>query len=164
MQLVFVALGCRAALKVADVRALVGDDQGALELAGVLLVDAEVGRQLHRAAHARRNVDERTIRKHRAVQCREEIVGDRHNRSEIFFDEFRMRMHRLRNRAENHARLQQLVLERRDDRHRVEHRIDRHARPLDAREDFLLAQGNAELLIGAQQFGIDVLQRLRPRR
>src|ERR1700716_2899863 len=59
MQLVFVALRRGAAFEVADVGALVGDDQRALELPGVALIDAEVGRQFHRAAHARRHVDER---------------------------------------------------------------------------------------------------------
>ena len=54
VQLVLVAHRRRAAFEVAHVRALVGDDQRPLELAGVLRVDAEVGRQLHRAAHALR--------------------------------------------------------------------------------------------------------------
>ena len=52
VQLVLVAHRRGAAFEVADVRAFVGDDQRALELPGVLGVDAEVGRQLHRAAHA----------------------------------------------------------------------------------------------------------------
>src|SRR5437764_22284 len=42
VQLVLVAHGRRAALEIAHIGALVGDDERALELAGVLLVDAEV--------------------------------------------------------------------------------------------------------------------------
>src|SRR3546814_6754729 len=45
VQLVLVALGGRAALQVAHVRALLRDDEGALELARLGGVDAEVGRQ-----------------------------------------------------------------------------------------------------------------------
>src|SRR6516165_2186158 len=58
----------RAAFEIAHIGALVGDDEGALELAAVALVDAEIGRQLHRAAHARRHIDERAVGKHRRVQ------------------------------------------------------------------------------------------------
>ena len=75
MQLVLVAHRRRAAFEIADVGALVGDDQRALELAGVLLVDAEVGRELHRAAHARRHVDERAVGEHRRIERREEVVA-----------------------------------------------------------------------------------------
>src|SRR5690606_16823321 len=42
VQLVFVTLRRGAAFQVADVAAFLGNDQGALELAGVALVDAEV--------------------------------------------------------------------------------------------------------------------------
>ena len=52
MQLILVAHRGGAAFEIADIGALVGDDQRALELAGVRCVDAEIGRQLHRAAHA----------------------------------------------------------------------------------------------------------------
>ena len=75
MQLVLVALRRRAAFEIADIGALVGDDQRALELAGVLLVDAEIGRQFHRAAHARRDVDERAVGEDGRVQRRVEIVA-----------------------------------------------------------------------------------------
>ena len=43
VQLVLVAHRRGAAFEVGDVAALVGDDQGALELAGVLGIDAEIG-------------------------------------------------------------------------------------------------------------------------
>src|ERR1700694_4004234 len=54
VQLVFIALRRGAALEIADITALVGDDQRALELSGVAFIDAEIGRQLHWAANARR--------------------------------------------------------------------------------------------------------------
>src|SRR6266436_3018920 len=103
---------CGAAFEVADVSALVGDDQRALELSGVALVDAEIGRQLHRAANAGRHVDERTVGEYRRVQGREEIVRCRHHGAEIFFDEIGMLADRLRDRHADHAGLLQLLLER----------------------------------------------------
>ena len=51
VQLVLVAHRRRAAFQVAHRRAFLGHDQRALELAGVGRVDAEIGGQLHRAAH-----------------------------------------------------------------------------------------------------------------
>ncbi len=140
VKLVLVALGRRAAFEIADVGALVGDDQRALELAGVLLVDAEIGRQLHRAAHARRHVDERAVGEHRRIQRRVEIVGRRHDRAEILAHQLAVLAHRLGERAEDHPRLGELGLEGGGDRDRVEHRVDRDLRPLDAGEDFLFDQ------------------------
>src|SRR5690606_18225738 len=68
MQLVFVAHRRGAALEVADMAALVGNDQGAFELAGLGFVDAEVGRQFHRAAHTFGDVDEGSIAVDGAVE------------------------------------------------------------------------------------------------
>ena len=61
VQLILVAHRRRAAFEIAHVSAFVGDDQRALELARFRRVDAEVSRQLHRAAHALGHVDERSI-------------------------------------------------------------------------------------------------------
>ena len=83
VQLVLVALGRRAALEIGDVGALVRDDQRALELPRLLLVDAEIGRKLHRAAHARRDVDEGAVREDGAVERREIIVRRRHDGADI---------------------------------------------------------------------------------
>ena len=126
VKLVFVAHRRGAALEIAHVRALVGDDEGALELAGLLLVDAEIGRQLHRAADARRHIDEAAVGIHRGIERGVEIVGDRHDRAEIFAHKLRMGLHRLRHRAEDHAGLGQLFLEGGHDGDGVEHGIDRH--------------------------------------
>ena len=64
----------RAALDVVHLGALVGDDQGALELAHVLRVDPEVGLQGHLDLDAGRHVDERPARPHRRVEGGELVV------------------------------------------------------------------------------------------
>ena len=72
---------------------------------------------------------------------------------------------RLRDRHEDHAGLFQLVLEGGGDRNGIEHGIDRDAalafRAHDAGQHFLLAQRNAELLVGAQNFRIDLVERVQ---
>ena len=167
MQLVLVAHRRGAAFEIAHVRALVGDDQRALELAGILLVDAEIGRQFHRAAHARRHVDERAVGEHRRIQRRKEVIGHRHDRADIFLHQIGMLAQRLRDRHEDHAGLFQLFLERGRDRDGIEHGVDRDAplafRAHDAGQHFLLAQRNAELLVGAQDFRIDFVERIQRR-
>ena len=80
----------RAALDVVHRRAFVGDDQRALELAGVLRVDAEVRLERHVDVHARRHVDERATRPHRRVQRRELVVAGRDHRAEVLLDELRV--------------------------------------------------------------------------
>ena len=70
---------------------------------------------------------------------------------------------RLGDRHEDHAGLLQLLLEGGRDRDRIEHGIDRDA-PLafgahHAGQHFLLAQGNAELFVGFQDFRIDLVER-----
>src|SRR3546814_138321 len=74
VELVLVAHRRGAAFEIADIRALVGDDQRAFELAGILGVDAEIGGKLHRATHALGHVDEGAVGKDRAVERREIIV------------------------------------------------------------------------------------------
>ena len=176
MQLVLVAHRRRAAFEIAHIGAPVGDDQRALELAGVALVDAEIGRQLHRAAHARRHVDERAVGEHRRIERGEEIVADRHHRAEILLHQIGVLLQRLRDRHEEHAGLGELGLEGGRDRNRIEHGIDSDAaiaaaalalavlarRPLHAEQHLLLAQRDAELLVGAQDLRIDLVERLRP--
>src|SRR5215469_5572289 len=79
VQLVLIAHGRGAAFEIADISAFVSDDQRALELAGVLGVDPEVGGELHGAAHALGHVDEQPIAEDSRVQCRKEIVGVRNH-------------------------------------------------------------------------------------
>ena len=132
VQLVLVALRRRAAFEVGDIGALFGDDQRALELARVLLVDAEIGRQLHRAAHALGHEYEGAVGEYRRVQRRIEIVGRRDHRAEIFLHQLGMLADGFRDRAEDDAGLGQFLLEGGDDRDRIEHGVDRDA----ARSDF----------------------------
>src|SRR5262245_28034231 len=180
VELVLVAHGRGAALEIAHIGAFVGDDERALELAGVALVDAEIGRQLHRAAHAGRYVDEGAVGEHRRVERGEEIVGDRYHGAEILLDQIGVLLQRLGDRAEDHAGLGELRLEGGGDRHRVEDRIDRHAAVaaaaaavlalvltpalglLDAEQRLALAQRDAELLVGLEDLRIDLVERLRP--
>ena len=157
VQLVGVAHGRGAAFQVADVGAFVGDDQRALELAGVLGVDAEIGGQLHGAAHALRDVAEGAVGEDRRVQRGEEIVGGRHHRAEIFLDQIGMFLDGFGEGAEDDAHLAQLCLEGGGHRDAVEHGIHRHAG-----EQFPLLQRDAQLFIGAEQFRIDVVQALGP--
>ncbi len=156
VQLVLVAHRRGAAFEVAHVAALVGDDQRALELAGLGRVDPEVRRQLHRAAHALRDVDERAVGEHRRVQRGEVVVRVGHDGAEVALDELRVLEHRLRERAEDHAGLRELVLERRGDRDAVEHRVDR-----DAGEAGALVQRHAELLVGREQLRVHFVEALR---
>ena len=161
MKLVLIAHRRGAAFQIRDVGTLVGDDQRALELAGILLVDAEVGRQLHRAAHALRHVDERSVGEHRRVQRGIVVVGLRHDRAQVLLHQLRMLAQRLGNRTEDDAGLGQLLLEGRDHRHAVEYGIDGDPRALHAGQQFLLFQRNAETLIGAQQLRIHLIEALR---
>ena len=95
MQLVLVAHGGGAAFKIAHVRALVGDDERALELPRIAFVDAEIGRQFHRAAHARRDVDERSVREHGAVEGGEIIVRHRHHSADVLAHQLGMLLQSL---------------------------------------------------------------------
>ena len=83
VQLVLVAHRRGAALEVAHVRALLGDDEGPFELAGVGGIDAEVGGQLHRAVHALGDVAERAVGEHRGVERGEEVVPVGNDRAEV---------------------------------------------------------------------------------
>ncbi len=80
----------RAALDVVNVGALVGDDQGPLELAHVLGVDAEVGLQRDLDVHARRHVDERSARPDGRVERGELVVTGRDDGAEVLLEELRV--------------------------------------------------------------------------
>ena len=96
VQLVFIAHGRGAALEVTHVRTRRRDDQRALELTGVLGVDAEVGGQLHGAAYAGRYVHKRAVGEDRGVERGEEVVALRHDTTEILLDERRVILHGFR--------------------------------------------------------------------
>ncbi len=128
MQLVLVAHRRRTAFEIRHISRLVGDDQGPLELARILRIHPEIGRQFHRTPHTLGHVNKRPVRKHGAVQRGEEIIRLRHHGAEIFLHEFWIFMHGFRDRHENHAGLLQLLAECRCNRNGVEHGIDGHAR------------------------------------
>ena len=153
MELVFITHRRRAALQVAHVAAFVGDDEGAFELAGIRRVDAEIGRQLHRAADAFGHVAERAIAEDGGIQRREEVVGVRHHRTQVFLHQVWMFLHRLGEGAENDALFGQVLLERRGDRHAVHDRIDGYAS-----QALLFVERDAELLECLQQLGVDFVQ------
>ena len=136
--------------------AFVGNDQRALKLAGIGCVDAEVRRKLHRAAHALRHVDERSVREHCRIQCGEVVVRIGDDAAEVLLDQFRVVLHGVRERAEDHARPGQLVLERRRDRDAVEYGVDG-----DTGKTRPLVQWHAELLVRREQLGIDFVEALR---
>ena len=56
-----------------------GNNQGALELPGIGGVNAEIGRQFHRAAHPFGNENKGTVGKHGGIQCGEKIVASGHD-------------------------------------------------------------------------------------
>ena len=85
VQLIFVAHRCRAALKVTDVAAFVGDDERPFELTRVCGVNSEVGGKLHRTANAFRHINKRSVAEHGGIQRRKKIVAIRNDRAEIFF-------------------------------------------------------------------------------
>ena len=176
MQLALLARRRGAAFEIGHIGALVGDDQGALELPGVLGVHAEIGRELHRAAHARRHVDEGPVGEHRRIEGRIIIVALRHDGEEVLLHQFRVLAQRFRDRAEDHAGLGEFRLEGGDHGDRVEHGVHRHlaggiltallveiallALLPDAREDLLFLQRNAELGIGLEQLGVHLVEAL----
>ena len=157
MKLVLVALRRGAAFEIAYIRAFFRNDERAFELARLLLVDTEIGRQLHRAAHALGDVDERPVGEDGGVERRKEIVRHRNDAAEIFLHQIRIVADGLRNRAEDDARLFQLFLEGGDDRHAVENGIHR-----DARQHLLLLERNAELLIGFEKLGVHLVEAFGP--
>src|ERR1044071_6492954 len=157
VQLVLVELRRGAAFEIGDVCALLRDDERALELAGLLVVDAEVGRKLHRAADALRHEDEGAVREDRAVQSREVVVADGYDRAEVLLDEFGVIPNRIGEGAEDDAVLLELLLVGRRDRDRVEDGV--HG---DVRELLLLVQRDAELLERAEKLRVNLIQtRLR---
>ena len=130
VQLVAIAYRRRAAFNVAYIAAFVGDQNGALELAGFFRVDAEIGRQLHRAAYAFRNIDKGPVGGHRRVECGKEVVVARHHGAEVFLHQFRVIVDRLAERTEDNPLLRQLFAIGGSDGNRVKNGIDRHFPPL----------------------------------
>ena len=160
MQLVFIAHRRGASLEIGYVAAFFSNDQRTLKLAGVFGVDAEIGRQFHRAAHAFGNVNKGAVGKDRAVEGGKIIVMHRHDFAQPSFDELGIFLDRLGDGAENHSRLLQLLAECGGHANAVKHRIHRHfARAFDPGQHFLFGQRNAELVINAFDLGIELVER-----
>ena len=88
----------------------------------------------------------------------------RHHGPEILAHQIGIFADGLRDRHEDHAGFRQLFLEGRGDRDGIEHRVDRDAAPrLDACQHLLLAQRDAELLVGLENLRVDLVQGLRRR-
>jgi hypothetical protein len=155
VQLVLVTLRCGAAFEVADRAAFLGNDERALELPGVACVDAEVRGQLHRAFHPLGDIDKGAIREHRRVQRSVKVVAHRHHAAQVALDEFRVVLHRVRERAEDHTHLGELLAEGGAHGHRIEHRIHRHPGQACA-----FVQGHAQLFVGFEQLGVHLVQAL----
>jgi hypothetical protein len=85
------------------------------------------------------------------------VVGIGHHGAQVLAHQLRVFLDRLGHGAEDHPHVMKLLLEGGGHRDAVEHRVDRHAG-----EPLLLHQGNAELLVGAQQLRVDLVQALRP--
>mmetsp|Transcript_55570 Transcript_55570/g.146297 ORF Transcript_55570/g.146297 Transcript_55570/m.146297 type:complete len:225 (-) Transcript_55570:529-1203(-) len=153
MQLLRVEHGRRAALEVGDVAALVGDEERPLELAGVLVVDAEVRRDLHGALRPLGDVAEGAVAEDCAVQARKVVVRRGHDAAKVLLDELRVLLDGLVDGAEDDAGLQELLLEGRADALAVEDGV--HG---DVGEALLLSERDAQLFERCQNLRIDLVQ------
>ena len=154
MQLVGVTLGRGAPFQVTHVRTFISNDERALKLSRFRRINAEVRTQVHWAAHALRDVAERTVGKDRAVQRGKEIVAVGHHRAEVPLHQLRMLAHRLAEGHEQNAMLRELFLIRGTNGHGINDGINGHAV-----HALLLTQRNAQLVVHLQQLGIDLVER-----
>ena len=92
-----------AALHVGQLRAFIADDEGALELAEILGVDAEVSLQRMLHFHARWHVNKRSAAENGGVQRAEFVVADRDDFAEPFPENLRMILQSFGRSDENHA-------------------------------------------------------------
>ena len=95
VKLVFIAHGRSAALQIGDMAASLGNNQGPLKLASVFGIDAEIGRQFHRATNAFGDVDKSAVRKDCRVERRKIIVAHGHNLAEPLFHKLWVFLDRL---------------------------------------------------------------------
>ena len=90
MELILIALRCCTTLKVADIRALIGNNQRALKLTRTLGINAEICRELHWATHTLWDVAERAVREYCGVECRVEVVGIAYYRAQVLAHKLRV--------------------------------------------------------------------------
>ena len=156
MELVLVSHRGAAPLQVANIAAFIGNYQRPLELPRPFAVDAEVGGQLHRAAHALGDVAEGAVGEDGRVQGRVEVVGVGHNGADVLPHEVRVVLDCLRHGAKNDAVLGELLLERSGDGHAVENGVHGHTG-----QSLLLFQGDAQLLVGLENLRVHLVQALQ---
>ena len=101
-----------AAFHIVHVRAFVGDDECAFELAHVRRVDAEVGLQRDVDVHALRHIHERAARPCGGVERAEFVVFRRHDGAEVLLDELGVFAHRGVGVDEDNALLGEVLLDR----------------------------------------------------
>ena len=89
--------------------AFVSDDQGAFELACTVGVDPERGLQRQIDFNSWRDIDERTTRPDRSVECGELVVAGRDDRAKVLLDQVRVLAHGSVHVAEQDPLLFQVV-------------------------------------------------------
>ena len=97
VQLVGIKHRRRATLQITHGSPLFRHDQGALKLAGVTRVDAEIGGKLHRALNPLRDEHKRTIAENRRIEGRIIVIVAGNNRTEITLDQLRVLLDSLTN-------------------------------------------------------------------
>src|ERR1700682_6232583 len=131
-----------AAFHVSQLRAFIADDEGALELAKIFRVDAEVGLERVLYLHTRRHVDERSAAEDGGVQRAKFVVTDRDDFAEPLSENIRVILQTLGRSNENDALFANCLLDVGINRFAVELRFD-------AGEKFAFLFGNAEPFEGA---------------
>ena len=140
-----------AAFEVAYACVVIGDNQGAFELACFLVVDAEVGGKVHRALDSGRDVHEASVTKDCAVECRKIVVASRDHASQVFLDKFGVFLDGVADGAEDDAHFHELLLVARVNTDGVENRIDSYVG-----KALLFVERDAELFEGGQEFRVHV--------
>ena len=110
VELVLVALRCGASLEVRDVCVVVGNDERAFKLSCARRIDAEVAGQLHGAAYALRDVDERAVGEHCGVEGGEEVVAVWHYAAQILAHQVGVLLYGLSDGHEDDALLLESLL------------------------------------------------------
>ena len=152
-----IGLPCRsgASFKVADIGALFGDDEGALELAGIRLIDAEIGHQLHGAADAFGDVGKRSVAEDSRVEAGIEVVPEWHHGAEVLLHQVGVVLDGFAHGAEDYPGFLQRFPVGGSDGDAVQHGVNRYTGEL-----FLLGQRNAQLIEGLHDLRVHFVQAL----
>ena len=156
MKLVLIAHRGGTTFKVTDIGFIIRHNQCTFELSGIGRIDTEIGRKLHRTTHAFRDIDKRTVREHRRIQCGKEIITITDHASQILLDQIGMMLDGFAERTEDNALLSKRLLECCLYGDAVHHCIDRHPAKLRT-----FVQRNTQFVESLHQFRIDLIQALR---